>query len=88
MSAIFLSGQWVLRWLGNPYQGISSIIIEGHYLVALASEQNGEETCNVFTESDSNLRDNAVGREGCTVGYFGCHDSVSSVRVIPLQGNE
>ena len=69
-------------------EGISSIIIEGHYLVALASEQNGEGNCNVFTESDSNLRDNAVGREGCTVGYFGCHDSVSSVRVIPLQGNK
>lgn len=69
-------------------EGISSIIIEGHYLVALASEYDGSGTCNVFTESDSNLRDNAVGREGCTIGYFGCHDSTSSIRVIPLQGNQ
>ena len=67
---------------------MNPLIIEGNYLVALASEQNGGGDCNVFTGSDSNLRDNAVGREGCTVGYFGCHDSVSSVRVFPLQGNE
>jgi len=76
--------------------GIDSVKIDGNYLVAIAENKNGTGRCEVFTNSDSNLSDNPIGK--CTViaycapgcwGFLGfcpvCTSScASSYIVIPL----
>jgi len=68
---------------------ISSIIIDGNYLVALfdGSDPIHSGECEVFTSSDADLLDNRMGRCCCgTPTSWGCRNCASSVIVVPTTG--
>lgn len=72
---------------GVPNDKTSSIIIDGQYLAILFDEGRGgagpyKGTCEVFTDSDSNFRDDPIGRCGCVMGNWGCSDCLSSFIII------
>lgn len=72
----------------SPNDKISSIIIDGNYLAVLFDGGKTEAykgKCEVFTKSDSNFRDNAIGRCTCIMGNWGCADCLSSFIIIPTR---
>jgi len=73
------------EWFGGG-DAISSIIINGNFLVALFANDDLNGLCEVFTEGDSNLIDNPISTCCSPVGNLGRTDCVSSVVVIPIQG--
>ncbi len=68
--------------------GVSSVIIDGNYLVALFDDQNYTGLCEVFKYSDSNLIDNPIGSCCQVVGPWGRSDCASSAIIIPIEGSE
>ncbi len=68
---------------GIEEDSISSIIIDGSYTAILLEEKDFSGKCEVFKESDSNLRDNPIGRCNCITSNWGCEDCLSSFIVIP-----
>ena len=80
-----------VRDVGIDNDSITSIIIEGNYMAILfdgGDDQAYRGTCEVFVESDSNFRDNPIGRCDCISGNWGCTDCLSSFIVLPLKGVE
>ncbi len=65
--------------------GITSIIIDGHYIAILFDGDNFEGECEVFYRSDSNFRDNPMGRCCCILGYLRCQDCLSSFIILPTR---
>lgn len=65
------------------HNSISSIIIDGDYTAALFENTNFEGKCQVFKSSDSNLRDDPIGRCNCLLGRWGCKDCLDSFVIIP-----
>ena len=61
---------------------ISSIIIDGEYLAILFEHTDQKGRCEVFTDSDSNFRDNPIGRCNCAMGNWRCEDCLSSFIII------
>ena len=77
--------------VGIDNDSITSIIIEGNYMAILfdgGGDQAYQGTCEVFEKSDSNFRDNPIGRCDCIFGNWGCTDCLSSFIVLPLKGVE
>jgi len=68
--------------------GVSSIVINGNFLVILFSEKDFKGSCEAFRYSDSNLIDNRMGSCCQTVGPLGRADCASSAIILPIKGNE
>ena len=70
---------------GIPNDSITSIIIDGPYIAILFDGANGKGKCQVFTKSDSNFRDDPIGRCKCIMGNWGCSDCLSSFIILPTK---
>ncbi|MFC1629839.1 hypothetical protein ACFL11_01320, partial [Patescibacteria group bacterium] len=70
---------------GIEDNSISSIIIDGNYMAALFEHENYTGVCQIFRESDSNLRNDRLGRCGCLWGELGCDDCLTSFIVVPIK---
>jgi hypothetical protein len=69
---------------GNvPNDKISSIIIDGEYSAVLFEHRDFKGKCQVFTDSDSNFRDDPIGRCNCVMGNWQCQDCLSSFIILP-----
>jgi len=68
-----------------PNDTVTSLKIQGNYIVVLFEDSNGGGACEVFTKSDSNLRDNRMGRCHCGIFDAWCGDCMSSFIVIPTR---
>ena len=71
------------QWFGTK-TGISSLVINGNYLVVLFDENNGEGKAEVFDKTDFNLINNDMGNCCETVAGWGRADCASSVVVMPV----
>jgi len=67
-------------------KGITSIIIDGNYMVALFSEDNLKGECEVFKETVSDLRTHPLGSCCKVIGNIGRADCASSAIVLPIRG--
>lgn len=68
-----------------PEESVTSIRVDGNYIAVLFGESNTKGVCEVFTKSDSNLRDNPIGRCHCGLFGWGCKDCLKSFIVIPTR---
>jgi len=76
-----------------PNDAITSLKIdlENKYLAVLFDEANAGNypasagTCQVFTRSDSNLRNDPIGRCHCGPRSWGCGDCLSSFIIVPIE---
>lgn len=66
---------------------LSSIHIEGNYTAILFEEEEYGGICQIFDDSDSNFRNNPIGRCNCIYSSYGCEDCTSSFMLIPRYGN-
>lgn len=64
---------------------ITSLRISGNYIAVLFENTNYSAKCQVFTNNDSNLRDDEIGRCGCGPFGWGCSDCLSSFIVLPTR---
>jgi hypothetical protein len=65
-----------------PNDAITSIKVQGNFLAVLFDGVGTTGTCEVFKSSDSNLRDNPIGRCHCGPFGWGCGDCLSSYIII------
>lgn len=64
----------------------TSMRISGNYIAVLFDDNNCTGKCQIFTSSDSNFRDDEIGRCDCgPFGWGGCHDCLSSYIVMPTK---
>jgi len=68
--------------------GVSSIVIDGNYLVVLFEGKNFTGLAEVFKYSDSNLIDNPIGSCCQTFGPLGRSPCASSAIILPIKGGE
>ena len=85
-SGVNNAGNCMEEWLNAD--GVSSIIIDGNYLVVLFDGENYTGLCEVFKYSDSNLVDNPIGSCCQVIGPWGRSDCASSAIIIPINGSE
>jgi len=68
---------------GIEHDSISSLIMDGQYTAVLFSERDFNGKCQAFQVSDSNFRDDPIGRCNCITANWGCEDCLSSLLIIP-----
>lgn len=64
---------------------VTSMKISGNYIAILFEHTNCTGKCQVFTGSDSNFRDDEIGRCNCGPFGWGCGDCLTSYMVIPTR---
>lgn len=74
------TGQWF-----DTQSGISSLIINGDYLVVLFNKEDFQGEAEIFVKSDFNLIDNRMGQCCEGVSDWGRSDCASSVMIIPIK---
>lgn len=73
-------------WFGDGWNDkVTSMKINGKYMAVLFEHRDYLGKCQVFTESDSNFRDDDIGRCGCGPFGWGCTDCLSSFIIIPTR---
>ncbi len=64
---------------------VTSMKISGNYIAILFADTNCTGKCQVFTGSDSNFRDDEIGRCDCGLFGWGCKDCLTSYMAIPTR---
>lgn len=62
---------------------ISSLTVDRGLIVAMFEHIDCSGICQVFTQSDANLRNDPIGRCGCGAFSWNCQDCASAVIVLP-----
>lgn len=78
----FPSIQSIPNIVDGSNDAVTSLRIQGNYIAVLFDNEDFGGTCQVFTESNANLRDDPIGRCRCGPFGWGCIDCLSSFIII------
>lgn len=68
--------------------GVSSVVIDGNYIVTLFADDDFKGQCEVFMRSDPDLSNNVMGSCCTIVSTIGRSDCASSAIILPVRGSE